>query len=156
MPVTVSVKYSKGVELSKDPAATYADVADVARSIPRDFPGLASFTPEGKDTFRWTFRKLEYAGQTVQLKLVTRFDFSPPEHVHLAPVSAPDTTAGKFQGEWRFEKAGSGTRLVFDVTLEVELPLPGLMKAIAQPLAQKEMSNFFDRYLANVAKALSV
>ena len=49
-------------------------------------------------------------------------------------------------------KVTTGTKITFTVNFEIEIPVPGFLKGMAVPLAQKELVKLFDRYVARVEK----
>jgi hypothetical protein len=70
----------------------------------------------------------------------------------MIPIEA--NTKAKLSGHWHLTPIREGTQVIFEATLTGELPLPGLMKAMVTPMAQKAVKKIFDRYLENVAKAI--
>lgn len=155
MAVKVEVTYAKAVPVEKSVGETYAFCADLEQHIPKTFPGLQAFTKVEPGVYRWTFKKISYGGNDIELKLVTRFTFEEPSRISITPMEISGPGQSRFTGEWRFESAGDKAKIVFNTRLEAELPLPFFLKAMIGPLAQRELSNLFDRYLNNVAQALS-
>ena len=127
-------------------------ISDYPTSVAKHFDGLKHFTQEGPDTYRWTFESLKYGGYELTITFVTRFAKSSLQEIEIIPVKGSDKAA--LSGRWRLEPCGQETMVHFEATLVGELPLPGLMKGMVTPLAQKEVKKLFDRYIQNVAKAI--
>lgn len=150
MAVRVEVLYDKVFSSKHSLAKTYDYFADVEKAVPANFPGVEGFTSIGPDTFRWEFEKVGYSGYELQIKLVTRFQKTPPSRVDV--IAVPEPGACSFNGGWTFTSEGSGTRIQFKAKFEIEIPVPGFLKGMATPLAQKELTKLFDRYIARVEK----
>jgi carbon monoxide dehydrogenase subunit G len=153
MAVKIDVRYHKPVESSRSAEETFRFLTDFEHSIPEHFPGVEKFEKLGNDTYRWTFERFAQGGYDLQIKLVTRFAMSAPQKIGMS--SLPEPGASQISGGWRVDAEGSRARVDFEANLSLELPIPFLLKAVAAPLAQKELSKLFDRYLENVGKALA-
>ncbi len=121
-------------------------------SIGNYFAGLESFTEEEADTYRWTFKSLSYGAYHLQITFLTRFEKSGTHEIQIIPIKEGERAF--LSGRWQLTPLKEGTQVSFEATLVGELPLPGLMKPIVTPLAQKEVKKLFDRYITNVAKAI--
>ena len=150
MAVRDEVPYKKVFQSKHGISEVYAYFADVEKSVPGNFPGVEGFESTGPDTFRWVFEKVGYSGYELQIKLVTNFTKTPESRIDVTPIAEPG--ACLFTGGWEFAPSGSGTQITFNVKFEIELPVPGFLKGMAVPLAQKEMVKLFDRYIARVEK----
>jgi ribosome-associated toxin RatA of RatAB toxin-antitoxin module len=150
MAVRVEVPYHRVFHTKRNLSDTYAYFSDLEKSVPANFPGVEGFETVSKDTFRWVFEKVGYSGYEVQIKLITKFSYTPEKRIDVAPIAEPG--ACLFTGSWQFEPKGTGTQVEFTVTFVMELPIPGFLKGMAVPLAQKEMTKLFDRYIARVEK----
>lgn len=149
MAVKVSVPFKKTVELAGSLDAAYTYFSKVEEAIPEHFPGLESLKSKGGDTYEWVFEKVKFSGQELQLKLLTRFEFTPGKAIVLHPVDpkAPATA----EGSWLFAQKGNKTQVTFEMRLEAELPIPFFLKSVATPLAQKELTRFFDHYMDSIS-----
>lgn len=127
-------------------------ITDYQNSIAKHFRGLESFSQEGPDTYRWTFESLKYGGHELKITFLTRFETISSHEIRIVPVAANDKAS--LSGFWYLAPTSEGTEVKFEATLKGELPLPGLMKGMVTPLAQKEVKKLFDRYIQNVANAI--
>ncbi len=150
MAVVVKVPYEKSFLSAHPPEKAFDYFADLEKSIPGNFPGVEAFEPKGPDTFKWVFEKVGYSGYELQIKLTTKFNKTRPTRIDVTPVAEPG--GASFTGGWTFAPEGSGTRIGFKAQFEIELPVPGFLKGMAAPLAQKELVKLFDRYIARVEK----
>lgn len=158
MAVELDVPYENSIVVGQPLGAAFAYVTDVEKHVPATFPGLESFLKKSDDVYEWRFKKIEYGGYAVQILLLTRFLPSPPNRIEIQSVDSPGHSS--FTGNWNFEpldpaQNGKHTRLTFSASFKVQLPVPFFLKAMVEPLAQKELSKLFDRYLHNVEKALA-
>jgi len=152
MAVKIEVPYSKTFRSPKDVSSTMKYFSDFESSIPKAFPGLERFEKVEPAVYRWAFEKVRYQNYEFEIKLVTRFT------VHADKIemkSVPQAGHSNIEGSWSFTPQGDGTDVTFQAKLDTELPLPFFLKAVAGPIAQKELSKLFDRYITNVGKALA-
>ncbi len=153
MAVKVDVHYSGTAQSLRDPKTTFAYCADLETALTRHFPGLERFAKVADQTYHWIFETIKYGGYEFQIKVATRFQLHPDRSITM--VSVPEPGFSTLKGEWTFTPQGNGTQISFTVVMQTELPLPSLVRAMAAPIAQKELSKVFERYLADVGKALS-
>jgi len=155
MPIHLDITHTSTIKLAVPAEAAYAYCTDVEKSIPENFPGLEKFEKLKDNTYRWSFKEIAFSNQKLKLQLVTRFDLISPLRMRVMPVEVSGTGSSSLRGEWQFEPLSAGSQLSFGVQLSTELPLPALLKAVVAPIAKAEVAKLFDRYLQNVAKALT-
>lgn len=153
MAVKVVVPFRREFTTPRGPQATFDYFADVAKSVPENFPGVEEFKPLGPDQYRWVFEKIGYSSYELQIKLATQFHKDSATKLRATPI--PEPGAANFTGSWECNPNGDGTRVTFDAKFEIELPIPGFLKSMAEPVAQKELSKLFDRYIDRVEKNLA-
>jgi len=154
MAVKVEVNYCNSVLCDLSVPETFAYLADAEKSVPPNFPGLENFTKSGTDLYHWEFEKVGQGGYDIQIHLATRIIPKAPDQIQLSSIAGGKSN-GMLQGHWRLGTKGEKTEATFDIKLDLELPLPFFLKAVAAPVAQKELTKLFDRYLTNVGKALT-
>lgn len=150
MAVRVTVPFERAIVSKHPPQEAFDYFADLEKSVPGNFPGVEGFEDLGGGTYKWVFEKVGYSGYELQIKLVTRFEKISPTRINVTPVEEPG--ACLFTGGWEFTPEGTGTRILFRVKFEIDLPIPGFLKGMAVPLAQKELTNLFNRYISRVEK----
>jgi len=153
MAAKVKVEFSKQWMSSKDAAATFAYLSDLKTAIPTHFQGLASFSETKPGIFRWEFETLRHSGYEFQIKLLTEKALSEPFKLQL--LNVPQVGNAGINASWQVVPEGQGSQVRFQVTLEVELPIPSILKGVAAPLVQRELSKFFDKYASHVEKTLA-
>lgn len=150
MALRVEVPYHRVFTSKHSPQEAYDYFSDLEKSVPENFPGVEGFETVSEDTFRWVFEKVGYSGYEVQIKLITRFIKTAPTRIEVTPIAEPG--ACLFSGSWDFKPQGAGTQIDFNVKFVMDLPIPSFLRAMAVPLAQKEMTKLFDRYIDRVQK----
>lgn len=151
MAATVEIRFEKQFTSQKSPADTLAYLSDLKTAIPQNFPGLESFEERAPGVYHWAFEKIRHSGYEFQVRLTTA------KHVGertLDLSSVPDPKSSPIEASWRVSE-DQPTRVHFKANLKVDLPIPSLLRAVAAPLAQRELSKFFDRYTENVQKTLA-
>ena len=152
MAVKVEENYKKSIKSARPLADTFSYCVDYQKSIGGNFPSLESFKPVGPSVYQWTFEKFGHGGHNLEIALTTRFTEEALKKITLSP--APGTNTGEATGEWIFTPQGEQTEVGFHIRLTLDLPIPFFLKSVAAPLAQKGLTEIFDRYLSNVEKAL--
>lgn len=149
MAVQVSVPFTGSFDLpvSKDKALAYLQNYDVA--IAKSFPGVEKLEPKGPGTFQWHFEKIAYGGYEIAIGFTTRFSASGDALV-MEPVA--DGTKNRLSGRWKLDESGGGTKVHFEATLELELPVPFFLKGMATSVTQKEITGLFRRYVERAPK----
>lgn len=152
MAVTIEVPYEKTFTAAKPIAQTFQYLTDWENAVPKNFPGVETFERVGEDTYRWGFETVKIQSYEFGLKLVTRFKKVGSTQIDVEPMPGGNCA---FQGGWTLQESGTNTQVKFRASLKLDLPIPFFLKAVAGPLAQKELSRFFDRYVARVEKNIA-
>ena len=153
MPFEVQVPFEKRFVCAKPLEAVFDYLANVRIHVAECFPGLEKIEQTDGDCYRWTFQKFGHSGYEFQLQLTNRFELARPNAIRAIPQPASGTC--RFDGGWTLESQGDdSTEVFFQVRFALELPLPRLMRAVAAPVVQREITKLFDRYTLRVAKAL--
>lgn len=153
MAIQVTVPYDKTFSSSRSLEETFAYLSDFQRSIPENFPGIQKFEKESGGHYRWEFEKIGHSGYQLDIRLVTNCVAKPPKTIEVNSIDQPGHA--QFAGKWELASGFDGCQVRFQATFGLELPVPGFLKGMAVPLAQKEFVKFFDRYIQRVEKNLS-
>lgn len=153
MAAVIQVAYDKSFRSGRAAAPTLAYLSDLKTAIPTHFQGLQSFLETGPDQYEWIFPPVGHSGYTLQIKLATRK--RPIQHHTLELEPIPKAGYSPIHASWTITPEGDHSTVRFRATLETELPIPSLLKSMAAPIAQRELSKFFDRYIQNVSKTLA-
>ncbi|NBX93971.1 MAG: hypothetical protein EB078_03730 [Proteobacteria bacterium] len=147
MAFRIPFKYRKTLSLPKSTDEVLPFLHDFSHSIPACFPGLERFEAQTTHEFFWEFTPLTYAGKTVVIHFST--SFSPrPNGLQVAPASKERETL--LNGAWVLTPASSDCTLTLSFDLELNIPLPSLMRSMIAPLAEKELKTLFDQYAENI------
>jgi carbon monoxide dehydrogenase subunit G len=153
MPIKVVVDYKSVVHSPWDHEKTFLYFSDLEKAIAPNFPGLEAFTKTGDNLYQWIFESVKYGGYEFQIKFTTKVRVIANHHIELESV--PKAGDSDLTGGWKFKDAGGKTEVHFSASIGLELPIPFFLKSMATPVTQKEITKLFDRYIANVSKALS-
>lgn len=151
MAVKVDIPFKGNIEVPGPLESVRAYVTAWEQNLVRNFPGLEKLEPKGPNEYTWIFQNFSYQSISFTLKTTTRFEVQ--GNVARIIPSGTDEMA-TFSGEWTFS-GSEPTRVRFTAQMELELPIPKLMKAMAQPLARKELGGLMERFLKNVEKNYS-
>lgn len=145
----MSVPFTGSFDLpvSQEKALAYLTHYDVA--IAKSFPGVEKLEPTGNDTYRWQFEKIAYGGYDFAIGFTTRFR-NEGDALVMEPVA--DGSKNQLSGRWKLESAGSGTKVHFEASLTLELPVPFFLKGMATSVTQKEITGLFRRYVERAPK----
>lgn len=121
-------------------------------SIGKYFDSLESFSQSEDDTYYWKFKTLSYGGYELNIDFLTTFERQGNETLLIIPVD--NNSKMHLKGNWNLVPDKGGTLVKFHVTLVGELPLPSFTKSLVTPIAQREVTKIFSRYIKNVSKAI--
>jgi hypothetical protein len=150
--VPVDIRFSKTFKSAKSVNSTIEYLSNFEKALPTNLPEMSSFTKVGPSSYEWRFKKANYGGQDFSIHFTTKFEVM-DDRINIYPEKKESTA--EMQGSWRIAQISpSVSSVTFSANLRSELPIPSLLKGIAVPLIQKEVSKIFDRYTVNVEKAL--
>lgn len=152
MAVHVEVPFKNEVNVTRSPSDVLAFLKKFDSNIPSHFPGIDALQPTSGNSYDWIFQKIEYGGYSLTPKLLTHFEIKDSQ-INIVPENKPGYS--QLAGYWRVLPEGTGSKIEFSIKLSMELPIPSLLKSMAAPVVQKELTKLFQRYLDNVGKTLS-
>jgi carbon monoxide dehydrogenase subunit G len=144
--VTVEIGYEFGVR------ASAREVFEVLSNVPDSashYPQVEKLVDLGDGAYRWEMAKIGvgqftlqtvYASKYVSNKTKGTVAWTPVEGVGNAQVS----------GNWKIKAGKKSTQLELHVQGDVELPLPALMKRVAEPLVTAEFEKMTEQYIDNL------
>jgi carbon monoxide dehydrogenase subunit G len=147
--VQVSVPFTGSFELPVPKEKAFAYLQNYEVAIAKAFPGVEKLEAKGNDTYRWQFEKFTYGGYEFTIGFSTRFR---ADGDSLVMEPAPDGSKHQLSGRWKLESAGSGTKVHFEASLLLELPIPFFLKGMATSVTQKEITGLFRRYVERAPK----
>ena len=148
--MTLRVPIELGYEFSvKAPAReVFAVLADVPTSVSH-FPKVDRLVDEGGGVYRWEMRKVGIASIQLQTIYASKYVSDAKKGtVVWTPVKGVGNA--EVGGSWKIAGRKGATDVVLKIDAEVEVPLPGLMKAVAGPLVRGEFEGLVDTYVDNL------
>jgi len=150
--MAVTVKIDLGYEF--EVKAKYDDVFAVLSDVPASvahFPKVDKLTDMGDGIYKWEMEKVGtkevgiqtiYASKYKSDKAKGTVTWTPVEGVGNALVG----------GHWKIKDNKKSTKIELKTSGEINLPLPGLMKMVVQPVVEGEFEKLVDKYIANLIK----
>ncbi len=150
--MSISAELDLGYEFTvKAPIQEVFDlVADVPRSVSH-FPKVEQLDDLGGGTYRWRMEKVGTDQVHIQTIYASQYvNDRKKGTVVWTPVKGErNALAG---GHWELQEGKAGTEIEFKVAGSVDVPLPGLMKALVAPVVSSEFEKLVDKYIANLIK----
>ena len=151
--MSVSVKIELGYEF--EVRARFDEVFDLLSDVPRSvshFPKVDRLTDLGDGIYKLEMKKVGteqvniqtvYASKYVSDKALGTVTWTPVPGIGNAQVG----------GSWKItDTRGRSTNCVLNVEGTLEVPLPGLMKAVVAPVVEGEFEKAVDKYIDNLIK----
>lgn len=152
MAVEIKIPYQKSFVVGKPLRETDSCFLHPAECIQKNFPGLESLTQKSEGVYEWIFEELSQAGYNLQIRFETKFQGVGTDTIEIVPSGKGGTS---IQGRISRRETQEGTAISFDWSILLSLPIPFLLKGMAQKFAEKELTKLFDRFASNVQKTLS-
>lgn len=152
--MTVSVHIDLGYEF--EVRAKYDEVFAVLSDVPKSvshFPKVQKLTDLGDGVYQWEMQKVGTAQVHIQTVYACKYTSDKAKGlVKWTPVKG----AGNAQvgGHWQItDQKGKSTKLVLQTAGTVDVPVPGLMKMVVEPVVAAEFEKLVEKYIANLVKA---
>ena len=146
----VSVDIDLGYEFAVK--APFKDVFDVLSDVPASvasFPKVDKLVDLGDGAYRWEMQKVGTAQVNLQTIYASKYVSDRKKGtVTWTPVKGVGNA--EVGGSWKIAGRRGATDVVLKIDAEVEVPLPGLMKAVAGPLVRGEFEGLVDTYVDNL------
>lgn len=148
--MAVTVKIDLGYEF--DVKAKASDVFDVLSDVPTSashFPKVDKLTDLGDGTYRWEMEKIGIASINLQTIYASKYTANKAKGtVVWTPVKGEGNAL--VSGSWKITDNKKSTKLELEIQGELTLPLPGLMKMVAGPVAEAEFEKMVEQYIDNL------
>jgi hypothetical protein len=127
-------------------------LADVPRSVGH-FPKLRQLVNLGGNAYRWEMEPMGTAGISHQVVYACHYQPDPQRHtVSWRPV--PKIGNGRIQGQWALTSLASGTAIAFHTHGALDVPVPRLLKSVAEPFVTGEFTRSVDTYISRLCETL--
>lgn len=151
MAVTVAIDLGYEFEVKAKMADVFAVLSDVPRSVSH-FPKVEKLTDMGGGVYKWEMEKVGTAQVNIQTVYASKYVSDATKGtVKWTPVK--DVGNAQVGGSWKLtDNKGKSTKIVLKIEGTVDVPLPGLMKMIVEPVVASEFEKLVDKYIANLIK----
>jgi carbon monoxide dehydrogenase subunit G len=150
--MAVTVNIDLGYEF--DVKAKAREVFDVLSDVPTSashFPKVDKLTDLGGGTYRWEMEKIGIASISLQTIYASTYTANKAKGtVTWTPVKGEGNAL--VSGSWTVTDNKKSTNIVLEIQGELTLPLPGLMKMVAGPVAEAEFEKMVEQYIENLTK----
>jgi carbon monoxide dehydrogenase subunit G len=132
--------------------ATVAKVFGVLSDVPvsaSHFPQVRSLVGLGDGAYRWEMQRIGIRKIHLQTIYACRYRHDRAAGtVSWEPV--PGVGNALISGRWSVARSKPGSRLLLQIHGVVDVPLPGLIKAVVAPLVRSEFERLVAAYVANL------
>jgi len=150
--ITVSIELNRDIEIPGSYDDVFALLADVPKSASH-FPKVNQLIDLGDGVYRWEMEKVGVDKHSIQSVYACKYVAEKDDgKITWTPVKGEGN--GVVKGSWTLASKDAGTtRAKFQTSVELTLPLPGLLKLAISPVIKHEFNSLVDRYMANLKKA---
>ena len=136
--MAVTVKLALGYEF--EVKAKYADVFAVLSDVPTSvshFPKVDKLTDMGDGVYKWEMEKVGTKDVGIQTVYASKYKSDKAKGtVTWTPVEGVGNAL--VGGHWKIKDNKKSTKIELKTAGEINLPLPGLMKMVVQPVVEGE------------------
>lgn len=150
MGISVTIDLGYAFEVRAKYAEVFALLSDVPRSVSH-FPKVDKLTDLGDGVYQWEMHKVGTAQVNLQTVYASRYASDKAAgSVTWTPV--PGVGNALVGGSWKITDKGKSTHCVLQIDGTVDVPLPGLMKPVVQPVVEGEFEKLVEKYIDNLVK----
>lgn len=150
MSVTMTIDASKELDLNGDFDAVFDELVQVPK-MAKMFPKVDKLIDLGNDTYRWEMQKQGFSKYSMQLIYAVKYSNDKEKGViSWEPVRGVGN--GVSSGEVRITRTDKGVHVKLSSTMEMELPVPKLVKPLVTPIVMREFNSVAEAFEANLRK----
>lgn len=151
MAITVPIDLGYEFEVKAKYADVFALLSDVPASVAH-FPKVANLTDLGDGVYKWEMQKVGTPQVNIQTIYASKYVSDAAKGtVKWSPVKGVGNAL--VGGSWKItDNKGKSTRLVLKIDGTVDVPLPGLMKMVVEPVVASEFEKLVEKYIDNLIK----
>ena len=152
MSLTIDLHLAYEFDVKASAKEAFALLSDVPRSASH-YPKLAHLEDLGKNSYRWEMEPVGSGPVHVQTVYASKYVANKAKGtVTWTPV--PGEGNARVAGSWTITEHPGCTRLVLEINGSVDLPLPALMKTVAEPIVEFEFESLTEQYIDAIAQTL--
>lgn len=150
--MAVTVHIDLGYEFAVK--AKYDDVFAVLSEVPTSvshFPKVDKLTDMGDGVYKWEMERVGTREIGIQTVYASKYKSDKAKGtVTWTPVKGVGNAL--VGGHWKIRDDQKSTHIELKIAGEINLPFPGLMKVVVQPVVEGEFEKLVDKYIANLIK----
>ena len=150
--MTINVNIDLGYEFEVNASAK--EVFDVLSDVPTSasfFPNVDKLIDLGDDVYRWEMAKIGITQLNLQTIYASKYIANRAKGtVVWTPVQGEGNAL--VSGSWKITDKKTSTLIVLQITGDLTLSLPGLMKMVLAPVVEAEFEKMIEQYIANLTQ----
>lgn len=150
--MTINVNIDLGYEFEVNASAS--EVFDVLADVPTSasfFPKVDKLVDLGGGAYRWEMAKIGIAQINLQTIYASKYVANKAKGtVVWTPIKGEGNAL--VSGSWKITDKRKSTHIVLQITGDLTIPLPGLMKMVIAPVVEGEFEKMIEQYIANLTK----
>ena len=151
MAVSVHIDLGYEFEVKAKHDAVFALLSDVPKSVSH-FPKVSRLTDLGDGVYQWEMQKVGTSQVNIQTIYASKYASDAAKGtVKWTPVKGIGNA--QVGGSWKIaDHKGKSTKVVLKIDGVVDVPVPGLMKMVVEPIVASEFEGLVEKYIANLIK----
>ena len=151
MTVSVHIDLGYEFEVKAKHDAVFAVLSDVPKSVSH-FPKVSKLTDLGDGVYQWEMQKVGTSQVNIQTIYASKYATDAAKGtVKWTPVKGIGNA--QVGGSWKIaDHKGKSTKVVLKIDGLVDVPVPGLMKMVVEPIVASEFEGLVEKYIANLIK----
>ena len=151
MAISVDIDLGYEFEVKAKAADVFAVLSDVPASVSH-FPKVDKLTDMGDGVYKWEMEKVGTAQVNIQTVYASKYVSDKAKGtVKWTPVKGVGNA--QVGGSWKVtDNKGKSTKVVLKIEGVVDVPLPGLMKMVVEPVVAGEFEKLVEKYIDNLIK----
>lgn len=151
MTVSVHIDLGYEFEVKAKHDAVFALLSDVPKSVSH-FPKVSRLTDLGDGVYQWEMQKVGTSQVNIQTIYASKYASDAAKGtVKWTPVKGIGNA--QVGGSWKIaDHKGKSTKVVLKIDGVVDVPVPGLMKMVVEPIVASEFEGLVEKYIANLIK----
>ena len=149
--VKIPCKAKNSIQIKAPVEEVYNYLLDVSESS-KCYDNLISVEKVDDHTYRWVMKEKDYGPIKFQNRYTLTYTSNDVDRIGWKSTGEGNTDVG---GEVTLRAVGKrASEVTVTNSLASDIPIPKLMKALAKPMATKELERTIDTYLKNLKAAL--